>query len=170
MRPLVLSLTCTLLFSCAALFVASQFAFGTSPKPSPADAIATHPGIVGARPFTEPVAELTIGSSASDTPSLPPPPPSSRLTVLVASLTVFVLSIFVGFEIIAKVPPTLHTPLMSGSNAISGITVVGAIIAAGYKETGVGSVLGLVAIVLAMINVVGGFVVTHRMLLMFKKR
>lgn len=95
---------------------------------------------------------------------------SSRSLVLVASLTVFVLSIFVGFEIIAKVPPTLHTPLMSGSNAISGITVVGAIIAAGYKETGFGSIMGLVAIVLAMINVVGGFVVTHRMLLMFKKR
>lgn len=95
---------------------------------------------------------------------------SSRSSVLVASLTVFVLSIFVGFEIIAKVPPTLHTPLMSGSNAISGITVVGAIIAAGYQEMGVGSLFGLVAIVLAMINVVGGFLVTHRMLLMFKKR
>ena len=97
-------------------------------------------------------------------------PGSSRSLVLVASLTVFVLSVFVGFEIIAKVPPTLHTPLMSGSNAISGITVVGAIIAAGYKETGIGSLLGLVAISLAMINVVGGFLVTHRMLLMFKKR
>ena len=95
---------------------------------------------------------------------------SSRSLVLVASLTVFVLSIFVGFEIIAKVPPTLHTPLMSGSNAISGITVVGAIIAAGYKEFGFGSLMGLVAVVLAMINVAGGFVVTHRMLLMFKKR
>ncbi len=95
---------------------------------------------------------------------------SSRSLVLVASLTVFVLSIFVGFEIIAKVPPTLHTPLMSGSNAISGITVIGAIIAAGYQQTGIGSLFGLVAIVLAMINVVGGFLVTHRMLLMFKKR
>ena len=95
---------------------------------------------------------------------------SGRSLVLVASLTVFVLSVFVGFEIIAKVPPTLHTPLMSGSNAISGITVVGAIIAAGYKETGFGSFFGMVAIVLAMINVVGGFLVTHRMLLMFKKR
>jgi H+-translocating NAD(P) transhydrogenase subunit alpha len=95
---------------------------------------------------------------------------SSRSLVLVASLTVFVLAIFVGFEIIAKVPPTLHTPLMSGSNAISGITVVGAIIAAGTKSFGVGSFLGMIAIVLAMINVVGGFLVTHRMLLMFKKR
>lgn len=166
MRPLTLSLACTLLLSCAALFVASQFAFGTSPKPSPVDAIATHPGIVGARPFAEPVTEGTDGTLVTEAPA----PSSSRLTVLVASLTVFVLSIFVGFEIIAKVTPTLHTPLMSGSNAISGITVVGAIIAAGYKETGVGSVLGLAAIVLAMINVVGGFVVTHRMLLMFKKR
>ena len=95
---------------------------------------------------------------------------SSRLYVLVGSLTVFALSVFVGFEVIAKVPPTLHTPLMSGSNAISGITVVGAIIAAGNQYTGIGSLLGLVAIVLAMINVVGGFLVTHRMLLMFKKR
>ncbi len=103
-------------------------------------------------------------------PPIAIPSGSSRTLVLVASLTVFVLSVFVGFEIIAKVPPTLHTPLMSGSNAISGITVVGAIIAAGYKETGVGSLLGFVAIVLAMINVVGGFLVTHRMLLMFKKR
>lgn len=164
MRPLALSLTGTLLLSCAALFLASQFAIGNPPHSSSMDAVATNPGIVGARSFTEPVADGTEEISVSPTPS------SSRLAVLVASLTVFVLSIFVGFEIIAKVPPTLHTPLMSGSNAISGITVVGAIIAAGYKETGVGSLLGLVAIVLAMINVVGGFVVTHRMLLMFKKR
>jgi NAD(P) transhydrogenase subunit alpha len=97
-------------------------------------------------------------------------PQSSRSLVLVGSLTVFVLSIFVGFEIIAKVPPTLHTPLMSGSNAISGITVVGSIIACGYRESGIGTFFGMIAIVLAMINVVGGFLVTHRMLLMFKKR
>lgn len=90
--------------------------------------------------------------------------------ILVVSLTVFVLSVFVGFEIINKVPPTLHTPLMSGSNAISGITVVGAMIIAGFRDSGVGTLLGLLAIVLAMINVVGGFAVTHRMLLMFKKR
>jgi len=83
---------------------------------------------------------------------------------------VFVLAVFVGFEVIAKVPPTLHTPLMSGSNAISGITVVGAIIAAGYQSFGLGSFLGMLAIVLATINIVGGFLVTHRMLLMFKKR
>ena len=164
MRPLVLSLTGTLLFSCAAFFVASQYAIGTSPNSTHMGAISASPGIVGAKPFTETISEAAEETSPSAAPS------SSRLAVLVASLTVFVLSIFVGFEIIAKVPPTLHTPLMSGSNAISGITVVGAIIAAGYKETGVGSLLGLVAIVLAMINVAGGFVVTHRMLLMLEKR
>jgi NAD(P) transhydrogenase subunit alpha len=110
-------------------------------------------------------------SNSSNVPNaVPAQGAPGRSQVLVASLTVFVLSVFVGFEIIAKVPPTLHTPLMSGSNAISGITVVGAIIAAGYRETGFGSLFGMVAIVLAMINVVGGFLVTHRMLLMFKKR
>ena len=94
----------------------------------------------------------------------------SRATVLVGSLTVFALAVFVGFEVIAKVPPTLHTPLMSGSNAISGVTVVGAIIAAGNSSGGVACFLALIATALATINVVGGFVVTHRMLLMFKKR
>ena len=93
-----------------------------------------------------------------------------RGAMLVGSLTVFMLAVFVGFEIITKVPPTLHTPLMSGSNAISGITVVGAIIIAGNSLGGFGSFLGLIAVVLAAINVVGGFLVTHRMLMMFKKR
>lgn len=97
-------------------------------------------------------------------------PTWSRGEVLVVSLTVFILAVFVGFEIIAKVPPTLHTPLMSGSNAISGITVIGAVIAAGQAAGGLGSFLGLIAVVLSMINVVGGFWVTHRMLLMFKRR
>jgi NAD(P) transhydrogenase subunit alpha len=95
---------------------------------------------------------------------------TSRLQVLVFSLTIFALSVFVGFEVIAKVPPTLHTPLMSGSNAISGITIVGALIAAANKSGGLAAILGLVAILFAMINAVGGFVVTHRMLKMFKKR
>ena len=82
--------------------------------------------------------------------------------------TVFILAIFVGNEIIGKVPPTLHTPLMSGSNAISGIAIVGAIIAT--KVTGeIGTWLGLVAVIFATINVVGGFMVTDRMLKMFKK-
>lgn len=87
-------------------------------------------------------------------------------------LTIFVLAIFIGFEIITKVPPTLHTPLMSGSNAISGITLVGAILAmkADPELTWLAPTLAFIAIVLAMINVVGGFFVTHRMLEMFKKR
>lgn len=99
----------------------------------------------------------------------------------VASLTVFVLAIFVGFEVITKVPATLHTPLMSGSNAISGITIVGALLSAGlsvqpgleeitilgYSLT---NILGFLAVVFATINVVGGFMVTHRMLEMFKRK
>lgn len=89
---------------------------------------------------------------------------------LVAALTVFVLAIFVGNEVISKVPPTLHTPLMSGSNAISGITLVGAILAAGARMTTLTTVLGFIAVVFATINVVGGFMVTHRMLSMFRRK
>jgi len=92
------------------------------------------------------------------------------MTDLVLLLTIFVLAVFVGFEIITKVPPTLHTPLMSGSNAISGITVVGALIAAGYESTLWASLLGTLAVAFAMTNVVGGFLVTHRMLEMFRKK
>ncbi|HCY77075.1 MAG: NAD(P) transhydrogenase subunit alpha [Ignavibacterium sp.] len=83
---------------------------------------------------------------------------------------VFALAIFVGFELITKVPPTLHTPLMSGSNAISGITIVGAILSAGLEQFTISTILGLVAVAFAMINVVGGFLVTDRMLKMFKKK
>ena len=85
----------------------------------------------------------------------------------IAALTMFVLAVFLGIELIAKVPPTLHTPLMSGSNAISGITLVGAMVSAGTDHSTLTSVLGFVAVVLATINVVGGFLVTHRMLAMF---
>ena len=87
-----------------------------------------------------------------------------------AALTIFVLAIFVGFEVISKVPPLLHTPLMSGSNAISGITIVGALLAAGSDNPALARWLGFVAIVFATINVVGGFLVTDRMLGMFKKK
>lgn len=87
-----------------------------------------------------------------------------------AALTIFVLAIFVGFEVISKVPPLLHTPLMSGSNAISGVTIVGAILASGSEAQTVSTILGFVACVFAMINVVGGFLVTDRMLGMFKKK
>jgi len=94
----------------------------------------------------------------------------SRSQALLAALTVFVLAVFLGFELITKVPPTLHTPLMSGSNAISGITVVGAVLMAGCKEGGMAAFLGMIAVAMAMVNVVGGFMVTDRMLSMFKKK
>ena len=86
---------------------------------------------------------------------------------LLIGIYVFVLAMFVGFEIITKIPPTLHTPLMSGANAISGITIVGALLAARHFDNEVSSLLGLFAIILATINVVGGFLVTNRMLGMF---
>ena len=85
-------------------------------------------------------------------------------------LSIFVLAIFVGFEIITKVPPTLHTPLMSGSNAISGITLIGAILSSGTQHTTLTTILGVSAMVMASINAVGGFMVTHRMLAMFKRK
>ncbi len=89
---------------------------------------------------------------------------------LLMQIYVFVLAIFVGFELITKVPPTLHTPLMSGSNAISGITIVGALLSAGMEEFTISTILGLVALIFATINVVGGYLVTDRMLKMFKKK
>ena len=92
------------------------------------------------------------------------------MEAFVAALTIFVLAIFIGFEVITKVPPTLHTPLMSGSNAISGITVVGAILSAGTKLTMLTTTLGVFAVVFATINAVGGFMVTHRMLAMFRRK
>ncbi len=86
-------------------------------------------------------------------------------------LFVFVLAIFLGFELISKVPSQLHTPLMSGSNAISGITIVGALLAAGAQQTDTAAlILGTLAVVFATINVVGGYLVTDRMLGMFKKK
>ncbi|HJR61075.1 MAG TPA: NAD(P) transhydrogenase subunit alpha [Vicinamibacterales bacterium] len=91
------------------------------------------------------------------------------MEAFVGALTVFVLAIFIGFEIINKVPPLLHTPLMSGSNAISGITVIGAMLSVATPSY-LSTTLGVIAIVFATINVVGGFLVTHRMLGMFKKK
>jgi len=85
-------------------------------------------------------------------------------------LTIFVLGIYIGVEVIAKIPPTLHTPLMSGSNAISGITLIGAILSAGQGNVVTMKILGGIAVAFAMINVVGGFLVTHRMLGMFQKK
>ena len=92
------------------------------------------------------------------------------MEMFVVALTIFVLAVFLGFELITKVPPTLHTPLMSGSNAISGITIIGAVLAAGSQHTTLATILGVTAVAVATINVVGGFVVTDRMLKMFKKK
>ena len=120
------------------------------------------------------VAELdsTLPSASDEVVALADEP--SRRTrsrgTLVASITIFVLAIFVGFEVITKVPPTLHTPLMSGSNAISGITLVGALLAAGARQVELASIVGTLAVILATVNAVGGFLVTHRMLSMFRKK
>jgi len=93
------------------------------------------------------------------------------MSALIFSLFIFVLACFIGFELISKVPPTLHTPLMSGANAISGITIVGALLVSGSTENPVlFKYIGLAAIIFATINVVGGFMVTDRMLEMFKKK
>ncbi len=89
---------------------------------------------------------------------------------LLAALYIFVIAMFLGFAVITKVPPLLHTPLMSGSNAISGITIIGALIVAGRQEGWLQTILGFIAIILAMINVVGGYLVTDRMLQMFKRK
>ena len=92
------------------------------------------------------------------------------MTELVVWLTIFVLSVFVGIEVISKVSSTLHTPLMSGANAIHGIILLGAIIVTGTTDNTGGVIVGLIAIVLATVNMVGGFVVTDRMLQMFSGR
>jgi H+-translocating NAD(P) transhydrogenase subunit alpha len=90
--------------------------------------------------------------------------------VLIGSIVIFTLATFLGVELINRVPTMLHTPLMSGANAISGITIIGALIVAGAGEGWVSTVLGFFAVVFAMINVVGGYAVTDRMLQMFKRK
>ena len=148
-----------LMFAAALLLLLAGFG-----QPAGADDEAAEPAVTSGNPegtvpvmSEEPVQEEeAVGSD-------------SRKQAMIASLTIFVLAIFIGFEIITKVPPTLHTPLMSGSNAISGITLVGAVIVAGHSE-GIAPLLGMVAVSLATVNVIGGFLVTHRMLSMFVKR
>lgn len=128
-------------------------------KDEPASAVDTN---VPATPSTNTAAPIPAATSGK-------PDRTAARTAVLTSLMVFTLAVFLGFEVIAKVPPTLHTPLMSGSNAISGITIVGSIVVAG-AGVGFSSFLGFVAVALAMINVVGGFLVTHRMLSMFKRK
>jgi NAD(P) transhydrogenase subunit alpha len=91
------------------------------------------------------------------------------MTLLIA-LTLFTISVFLGIELISKVPPTLHTPLMSGANAISGITLIGAVVSAGTDHSTIATVAAFFAVTLATINVVGGFLVTNRMLSMFRSK
>lgn len=92
------------------------------------------------------------------------------MTEILFAVFIFTLAAFLGFELISKVPPTLHTPLMSGSNAISGVTIVGALVVAGEAGSPLLIGLGIAAVVLATLNVVGGFLVTDRMLRMFKRK
>ncbi|RLA44724.1 MAG: NAD(P) transhydrogenase subunit alpha [Gammaproteobacteria bacterium] len=93
------------------------------------------------------------------------------MDLIIMQLALFVLSLFLGVELITKVPPTLHTPLMSGTNAISGITLVGAVLAAGAGEASMlVHALGFIAVVMATLNVIGGYLVTNRMLAMFKRK
>lgn len=102
--------------------------------------------------------------------AMAPQGPSVETLAFLDNLMIFGLAIFVGFEVIVKVPPTLHTPLMSGSNAISGITIVGALLCSGVEQTGLAKILGIIAVAFAAINVVGGYLVTDRMLKMFKAK
>ncbi len=89
---------------------------------------------------------------------------------LIAAITIFALAVFLGFELIARIPTLLHTPLMSGTNAISGIVLVGALLVSSFAESALEQTLAFLAIVLATVNVVGGFLVTDRMLEMFKRK
>jgi H+-translocating NAD(P) transhydrogenase subunit alpha len=89
---------------------------------------------------------------------------------LIVGLYIFMLAIIVGYQVISKVPPLLHTPLMSATNAISGISLVGSLVAAGGKHGSTATILGVIAVTAATINVVGGFLITDRMLKMFKKK
>jgi len=112
----------------------------------------------------------TAGSTFLSLAEAAPAQSSGKLAAVMASIFVFALAIFLGVELINKVTATLHTPLMSGSNAISGITIVGALLAADSPSLShMAPILGTLAIIFAMINVVGGFVVTDRMLKMFRK-
>lgn len=156
----LVSTTLWAIFLCCSLTVLSGCGDGGKPKASDAASQeAVSNGDVDAKdesssPQSDPVA---------DTPAAQ----FDRFDALMAGISIFVLAVVVGFEVITKVPPTLHTPLMSGSNAISGITLVGALLVAGRSDYA--AWLGVLGVAFAMINVIGGFWVTHRMLSMFKR-
>lgn len=124
---------------------------------------------VAAKKTTPKIASKTTSKTTSvETPAAAEK--RSNLHPFLIGFYIFLLSIFVGFELISKVPPTLHTPLMSGANAISGITIVGALFCARTSEFSISRILGFLAVAFAMVNVVGGFLVTDRMLQMFKSK
>ena|SRR5205807_10406656 len=106
---------------------------------------------------------FAVQGTEADTGHIPIP-------VLIASLYVFVLAAFLGYQVISRVPPLLHTPLMSATNAISGISLIGSIVIAGEHSSTLSTILGTVAVTSAMINVTGGFLITDRMLKMFRKK
>ena len=159
-----------LLLACLAALPCPSRGLASDPTPSAPQESAiqergSQPAAVEGATATGSAVDTAI--AATDAPEHSPG--LDRTEALIASLTIFVLAIFVGFEIITKVPPTLHTPLMSGSNAISGITLVGAVLMAGTSSVAA-SILGAAAVGLAMVNVAGGFLVTDRMLSMFRRK
>ena len=140
---------------------------GTGQDQLPAEETAV-PAVTQEEPPADALTEPAASTSAA--PAEVTQSGMTREQVLMASLTIFVLAMFVGFELITKVPPTLHTPLMSGSNAISGITIVGAALLAANQVSIWAMIFGLFAVIMATINVIGGFMVTDRMLGMFKRK
>ena len=153
------------------LLFAQDAGQGKADAPSQSDqpeAKATSEEEVAAKAEAKPPVEPRPATAAIERPETNDKAAEANWRRVIASLTVFVLAVFVGFEVITKVPPTLHTPLMSGSNAISGITLVGAVIVA--ASLSFSGFVGFIAVTLATVNAVGGFLVTHRMLAMFKKR
>jgi len=152
----------------AYLFLFTGFLLAqVNPSPATENTSAEQNDVAPVAVADDTVADDTVADDTDDDTD------DDKYAMLMAGLTIFVISIFVGVEVITKVPQKLHTPLMSGSNAISGITIVGAILVSAEcakEENGLAVVLVGIAIALAMINVVGGFGVTHRMLSMFTKR
>ncbi|PQO40268.1 hypothetical protein C5Y96_01465 [Blastopirellula marina] len=161
-----------LLVLCAALLLVGSLGLHASIAQEGNETINTDPKEAVPTTQEEPLKQATPATTNEENSKeeAATSPKYTKWTALVGSITIFVLAVFVGFEIITKVPPTLHTPLMSGSNAISGISIVGALLATALQENWFASFLGLLAIIMATVNVVGGYMVTHRMLAMFQKR
>ncbi len=170
MQKLIAALSWGLIGGVVAFFIATNFwpevAFSSATKPAKKATAGTTAKVEAVKkPVLKKKSEVSekksvVAASSAERRELPP---------ILVGLYIFVLAIFVGFELISKVPPILHTPLMSGANAISGITIVGALFCARSSVATIPAILGLVAVIAAMINVIGGFLVTDRMLQMFKR-